>query len=104
MTEEGKREEAEGVAGEVVLNLTKQHILVLFLLDKYDNLLISDIKELLRRGTTYVEMILGDLKDWGLIREIVVGRRRRIRVFFLTEKGKKFVEFLKEFTKEAKQP
>ena len=73
-----------------ILSLRKPHIVVLLSLYKYEKLMFSDLcRALGTRRTPWVNAVLEELKEWGLITET---RIKRFRIFTLTEKGKYLVE------------
>jgi len=73
-----------------ILSLRKPHVVVLLSLYKYEKLMFSDLcRALGTRRTPWVNAVLEELKEWGLITET---RIKRFRIFTLTEKGKYLVE------------
>ena len=74
--------------------LRKPHIVVLLTLYKSDLLMFSDLcRALGTRRTPWVNAVLEELKEWGLITET---RIKRFRIFTLTEKGRSLAEKLME--------
>jgi len=79
--------------------LERRHILTLLLLYHAGKAIKSDIGRVLgSKQAAYVERVIMDLEERGLIEEERVGRR--VRVFRLTEKGKEVAEVLDKLARE----
>ena len=69
-----------------VWSLKRPHVAVLLLLYREGEVLLADISDVLGSKSSYwVNTVINDLKEMGLIEE---RRIRRFRLFSLTEKGR----------------
>jgi len=75
--------------------LRPRHVLVLLKLAKHGTLIFSDIRRIIK-DYEYTVATIEELKMLGYIEEERVGEKKRVRVFRLTDEGRKIVrEMLK---------
>jgi len=84
-----------------VWQLDRRHIIVLLFLHRAGRAIKTAIMEALGvRNAAYVERVLLDLIELGLVREEKLGRR--VRVFELTERGRRVAEALDALARELR--
>ncbi|WP_460024248.1 winged helix DNA-binding protein [Infirmifilum sp. SLHALR2] len=84
--------EGEGGGAEELWFMERRHILVLLYLYREGMAIKSELRSLLKGDSIYVERVIMDLEERGLVREKQAGRRTRI--FTLTDKGREVAELL----------
>ena len=79
--------------------LKGSHVALLVALYEYGTLTFGDVRRVVRADYEYCNLVVEELKMQGYITEERIGMKRRIRVFRLTEEGrkiaKKFYEILR---------
>ncbi len=71
-----------------ILELGKPHIKIIIFLHNVRVAVFSEIAELLHTNRkSYIDSILNELKERDIIEERRAGRRRHVRILYLTDKG-----------------
>lgn len=77
------------------MELNKAQIKIIVFLYNVKVAVYSEIAELLHTNRKpYVDSVLNDLKERNILKERRAGRKKYVRIFYLTEKGEKLGEFL----------
>jgi len=84
----------------ILRDLRDRHIKALLLIGDLEDEgvlpVLRDVVEVLGTRHDYAHSTLEDLKRWGLVEEVRVGRKGKIRGFRLTKKGRKLLEELRK--------
>ena len=101
VVQEGEREEVKQIVERLITEGRAQEVVILIYLLRYPRgALLADIREVVGKGKVASHrqtlVYIMRLKELGLIEE---ERRRRNRLFYLTEKGVKVAEMLANLLK-----